>query len=93
MENDSIYIDKGWDNAQLGVSIYHVLHFNRIENYIQMGYYLKTNDEDIGNIYHIFGGRYMVTEGLRVFVGIKTHFAKAEYLMWGINIKPSLFKK
>lgn len=87
LANDSIYIDKGWENMRLGISIYHVLHLGRLEQYFQAGYYLKTKNEDLGNFYHLVGGRYKINEQWSALMAIRTHFAKAEYLMLGVGIK------
>lgn len=87
LAKDSIYIDNGWENTQLGLSIYHVLHFGKLESFVQAGYYMKTNDEEIGNLYQTAGGRIKITDHTRVFVVIKTHYANAEYLLFGMNFK------
>jgi hypothetical protein len=87
LKSDSIYVNKGWENMQIGLSFYHVFHFGQLESYAQAGYYLKTKNEELGNFYHVVGGRLKLSDHVSAFTAIKTHFAKAEYLLFGINLK------
>ncbi len=87
LEKDSIYIDAGWENTQLGISVNYTLHFGKFETYFLAGYYLKKEDEELPNIYTIFGGRVHLNDRLNLNIGLKTHIASAEYLMLGIGYK------
>jgi len=87
LRTDSTYIDDGFDNLQIGISFHHVLHFGKLQNYIQFGYYLKNKNKDLGNIYQIVGGRYQINNRWNALLIFKTHLAKAEYLMVGAGLK------
>lgn len=87
LQQDSISIGKGFDNVQIGLSVSHILHFGRLSFTGQLSYYLKTENKELGNIYHVFGGRWAINEQFNVFFLGKTHIDKAEYVMVGIGLK------
>jgi len=87
LQADSIYINKGFENLQYGLSFHHVLHFGKLETFVQAGYYLQTEDQEIGNFYQLVGGRYNIGKRFNALLAIKTHFAKAEYLTFGLGYK------
>ena len=84
---DSTYINDGYENLQIGLSFHHVLHFGKLQNYIQFGYYLKNENKDLNNSYQIVGGRYEINHKWNALLIFKTHLAKAEYLMLGVGLK------
>lgn len=85
LKRKEVEVEPGWENLQSGISIYHVLHFGKLGVLTQAGYYLKTKDKELGNFYHIVGGRVEISPKLSGFFALKTHFARAEYLSIGIN--------
>ena len=87
LDRDSIYIDKGWENTQLGVSGSYTIHFGRFESYILAGYYLKKADEELSNIYTIFGSKIHLNERINAMIALKTHIASAEYLTAGLGYR------
>lgn len=87
LRTDSIFIDKGIENLQLGLSFYHLLHFGKFGVITQAGVYFKTENKDLTNFYQIVGGRIQLNNKLSGYFGLKTHFAKAEYLLFGINYR------
>ncbi|MEX2379302.1 MAG: hypothetical protein WD530_01050, partial [Vicingaceae bacterium] len=68
-------------------SVYHLLHFGRFGVITQAGYYLKTENDELGNYYHLVGGRIALNNKLSGYFALKTHFAKAEYFTLGVNYK------
>ena len=82
---DSINIRKGFENIQFGLSLYHVLHMGRLNVIAQTGYYIRSKDKDVGNIYQMIGGRIKVNHRWNGFFALKTHLARAEYLLVGIS--------
>ena len=86
LRENQVFIDKGFENLQYGLSFYYVAHFGNFETYAQAGYYLKTEDEEIGSFYQIVGGRVKMSDRFDGIIALKTHFAKAEYLMLGIGV-------
>jgi hypothetical protein len=87
LKRRDIYIDKGWENLQSGLSVYHLLHFGRFGVITHVGYYLKTKNDELGNFYHVMGGRIEMNDKLSGYFALKTHFAKAEYFTIGVNYK------
>jgi hypothetical protein len=87
LQAENVQINKGFENVQYGFSFYHVLHYGKLESFVQAGYYLQTEDKEIGNLYQLVGGRYNIGKRFNALLAIKTHFAKAEYLMFGLGFK------
>lgn len=85
LEADSIFIDKGFKNTQIGISFYHLLHIGKLGVIAQAGYYLKSEDESLGRIYHLAGGRVQLDRNWSIYFALKTHFARAEYFLLGIS--------
>jgi hypothetical protein len=50
-----------------------------------MGTYLYSNYKGNGFIYHGLGIKYKLSNQLSTAVILKTHYAKADYFLWGIN--------
>jgi len=87
LERESIYIDKGWENTQLGISATYTIHFGRFEPYFLAGYYIKKADEELSSVYTIFGGRVHLTDRINAMLALKTHVASAEYLTIGLGYR------
>lgn len=85
-ENDSVSFSV-FDNAQVAVSFVHVLHFGRLQFSSQISYYLKSDHHELGDLFHIFGGRWQANETFDCFFKVKTHIDKAEVFMVGIGLK------
>ncbi|MBL4708335.1 MAG: acyloxyacyl hydrolase [Flavobacteriales bacterium] len=86
LRQDSTFIGKG-DNVQIALSVSHILHFGRLSFTGQISYYLKTENKELGNIYHVFGGRWAINERYNILFLGKTHIDKAEYVMIGFGLK------
>ncbi len=82
---DSIYINNGVENMQIGFSLYHQLHFGRFGLITQLGAYLKTEQEDWGRTYQIILISHKLSSSLTAVAGLKTHQATAEYFMLGLQ--------
>lgn len=87
LANDSIFIKKGWETGQAGISIFHNMYIGKAQQFIKLGYYLKTSNENLGNLYQIVGGKIPISEKINSVIVFKTHYAKAEYIMIGIELK------
>ncbi len=73
------------ENTQLAASINHALHFGKLKFTSQLSYYLISENEDLGNVYHVFGGRYEYSESFDFIFSGKTHIDKAEFFMVGVG--------
>ncbi len=70
---------------QLGLNIQYQQNIHRISIPIFMGTYLYSNYKGNGFIYHGLGIKYKLSNQLSTAVILKTHYAKADYFLWGIN--------
>lgn len=86
LERDTISINN-FENIQVAFSALHLLHFGKLTFTSQLSYYLKTENQELGNIYHVFGGRYPIGEQTNVFFSGKTHIDKAEYILVGFGYR------
>lgn len=86
LEKDSISINS-YENTQVGLTVIHILDFGILSFTGQLSYYLKNENDDLGKIYHVFGGRCQINEHWNAFFSGKTHIDKAEYLLFGFGYK------
>ncbi len=88
-----IYLRKTSDYAQLGAGA----GFCRAEEeggrdgrfavYLQMAAYLYSKQPEVGRFYHRLGVKHIIGRRNYVSFGLKSHFAKADYLELGCGIK------
>jgi hypothetical protein len=83
LTRDSSYQTTGMDNFRLGFSGIYSLNFGKISFLMQMGGYAFTQHKDQGYIYHRFTTRYQMGERLFINLGLKTHYAVADYVEFG----------
>lgn len=75
------------ENIQIGASVLHLLHFGKLIFTSQLSVYLKNKNKDLGSIYHVFGGRYPITDKVNAFFYGKTHITRAEYIIMGLGYR------
>jgi len=75
------------DNFRLGIAAIYEIDFGRISYLFQMGVYLRTANISEGYIYHRITSRYYVNDRLFINLGLKTHYAVAEFVELGIGYK------
>lgn len=75
------------ENVQIAISASHILHFGKLDFTSQLSYYIKNENDDLGSVYHLFGGRWHLDRSYSVFFIGKTHISRAEYVMFGIGKK------
>lgn len=80
-------------NIQFGVKFAWAYNIGRFSIPIEQGYYLKTAWKDDGNLYMKLGLRYYTKNNLIFCVGLKSHFARAEYFEYSIGYRFSLKNK
>ena len=86
LKKDSINLSP-LENLQIGLSVLHILHFGKLSFTSQLSYYLKTENKELGKIYHVFGGRYALNNNMNIFFLGKTHIDKAEFILVGVGYK------
>ncbi len=72
---------------QAGVNFCYTLHFNRFELKMSQGYYLRDKWTLDGHLYNRFGLRYFWNTHFFGNLMLKTHFAKADFIEFGMGYK------
>lgn len=80
------YIPKTqWSIFQIGTYAAYVLPLDKLRFVLGMGVYLKDRYDSDNEIYHRVGMRYMCANGLELNLVLKSHWAKADYVEYGIG--------
>jgi len=80
------YIPKNeWKIFQVGVYAGYVLPLDRFHFVLGMGAYVKDRYNPDNGLYHRLGMRYQFDNGLIANLTLKAHWAKADYVEWGIG--------
>ncbi|MDP4268223.1 MAG: acyloxyacyl hydrolase [Bacteroidota bacterium] len=87
LSQDSIKVDHNWEIVRPGIGLTHNFIFSRISFLTEMGYYLYTKDVSDGSFYHRLGFRYLIGKHFISNLTLKTHFAKAEGVEFGMGYK------
>lgn len=72
------------DRLQGGFAVGIVRHFGRASFEASMGAYYRNRNAGDGTFYNRFALRHQVTQGISVSLGLKTHWAKADYPEVGV---------
>lgn len=80
-------IKKDIEVIQLGLGPTYTLTIDDFGIFIQAGFYLKSKFKEEGNMYHRVGGIYNFNNKFSAHLILKTHFATAEYLEFGLGYK------
>ncbi len=73
------------DILQLGISAAYLLPLNRFNFVYGFGVYFRDRYRADGPLYIRLGCRYYVSKSMSAFFGLKTHYAKADYLECGLT--------
>jgi hypothetical protein len=73
------------DILQLGISAAYLLPLNRFNFVYGLGVYVRDHYRAEGPLYIRLGCRYYVSKSMSAFFGLKTHYAKADYLEFGLS--------
>jgi len=87
LKRKGIEVEHSWEVIRPGIFIGHELEFGKLSFGTQVGYYLYAKDKSDGNIYCRFPLRYQISNKLFANLALKTHFAKADFIEWGIGYK------
>ncbi len=80
--------DKGTvGNFRLGIHGSYQLALGKLTLQLQVGGYAYTAYKDNGNIYSKLNSRYFVTDKLFLNLSLKTHYAVADFIEYGIGFK------
>lgn len=70
---------------QLGVFVGYILPFHRFHLITGMGVYVKDKYQPQDRFYHRVGMRYVFENGLNINLVLKSHWARADYIEYGIG--------
>ncbi len=73
------------DIIQLGAFAGYLMPFNRLHVVIGMGYYLRDKFQPEDPVYHRVGMRYVFDNGINMNLVLKSHWARADYIEYGIG--------
>ena len=71
--------------AQLGVYAGYILPLDKLHFILGMGMYIRDEYNPDDRLYHRLGMRYYLTDHLMLNFTLKTHWAKADYVEYGIG--------
>lgn len=74
-----------WDILQVGVFLGYLLPLDQFHFTIGMGVYVKDKYQPEDFLYHRVGMRYYFKNGISVQTVLKSHWARADYVEWGIG--------
>lgn len=75
------------DNIRVGLAVFYSLDIGKVSYLIQMGGYLRSAYDGDGIVYHRITSRYFITKHLFLNLGLKSHFAVADFIEAGIGVK------
>ena len=75
------------DLYRSGIHVSHDLIYNRLALIFNAGYYFYTKYVEISSIYSRLGLRYQASKHLLFNLTLKSHFAQADYIEWGIGYR------
>ncbi|HLP55966.1 MAG TPA: acyloxyacyl hydrolase [Fluviicola sp.] len=99
MSKQSVFDYKGyvpktqWSIFQMGVYAGYVLPLDHLQIVLGMGAYVKDRYEPDGPLYHRVGMRYQFDNGITANLVLKSHWAKADYIEYGIGYTFNYQKK
>lgn len=73
------------DIFQLGIYGGYLLPLDRFHFVLGMGYYVRDKYQPEDAMYHRVGFRYYLKNGISLNVVLKSHWARADYVEWGIG--------
>ncbi len=74
-----------WDIFQIGTYVGYAIPLQNFRFVTGMGYYLKDKFDADDELYHRLGVRYTFDNGLLLNFVLKTHWAKADYVEFGLG--------
>lgn len=74
-----------WDIFQIGIFGAYLLPLDKFHFALGMGVYLKDKYQPEDALYHRLALRYYFDNGMNINVGLKSHWARADYVEWGLG--------
>jgi len=73
------------DIIQLGIFAGYIIPMDRLHAVIGMGYYVRDMFQPEDPLYHKVGMRYVFDNGININLVLKSHWARADYVEYGIG--------
>lgn len=74
-----------WNILQMGAYVGYLFPLDRLHFVLGMGVYLKDKYQPEDVVYHRVGLRYYLPNGIHTQVVLKSHWARADYVEWGVG--------
>ena len=74
-----------WELVQMGVFTGYLVPFGRLHLIVGMGTYFKDRLKQDGLFYHRVGTRYIFDNGINMGVTLKSHWARADFIEYGVG--------
>jgi hypothetical protein len=87
MESEAIPTDHWNKIAKKGFSFGHEWVFSNLAIFVNMGYYFESPLDDENMVYHKIGVNYTFFKHLIAGINLQTHWAKADFLGFGLGFK------
>lgn len=82
-----------WEILQMGLYVGYLMPLDRFHFVLGMGAYIKDKYQPEDVVYHRVGFRYYFDNGVNAQVVLKSHWARADYVEWGIGYAFNYRKK
>ncbi|MFH1320549.1 MAG: acyloxyacyl hydrolase [Bacteroidota bacterium] len=86
-DTSNTFTEKKSEFIRTGIHFSHDLVIGKLTAITQMGVYLYTKLKNDGSLYHRFAYRYQLSKHLFICLALKTHWAKADYMEFGMGSK------
>lgn len=87
LEQDGEVLQHRYESIRAGLHGSCELIVNRFTLSMSMGGYLYSKVKNDGMLYHRFGLRYQTRSNLFICMNLKSHWAKADFIEWGIGYR------
>jgi hypothetical protein len=87
MNSDTAVFKNNINNTQIGLKAAYEITLDKLSLPLEMGAYLYTRYLENGYIYNRIGLRYYAGKHIIANLTLLTHFAKADFIEWGIGYK------
>lgn len=85
LKRKDIEVKHSYEAIRPGIHIGHQFDFSHLSFVTQIGYYIYAKDKSDGPVYSRIALRYGFNNKIIASLALKTHFAKADFVEWGIG--------
>lgn len=85
LKRDSIFLKHNYEIIKPGINASYELVFDKLSFVFQLGIYLYGKEKKDGQVYHMFALKYSLNKHFFINLGLKTHYAKADFMQCGVG--------